>query len=65
MKKRTVKMNQNYQSKAEKEITDKKFAVTTTVTWPWVLHGLETNIGRFHCALFGGGASSTAVVWQS
>jgi hypothetical protein len=30
----------------------KKIAFTMTVTWPWVLHGLETKIARFHCALF-------------
>jgi hypothetical protein len=41
-------------SKAEKEVTDKKFAFTTTVTWPWVLHGLETKVAHFHCALSAG-----------
>jgi hypothetical protein len=49
------KLSQPSTSKAEKEVTDKKeFAFTTTVTWPWVSHGLETKISRFHCALFQG-----------
>jgi hypothetical protein len=44
MKKRTEKMNQNYQSqiqvKQKKEATDKKIAFTTTFPWSWVLRGV-------------------------
>jgi hypothetical protein len=38
----------------QKELADKKFAFTTTFTWPRVLHGLDTKIARFLCALFAG-----------
>jgi ribulose-5-phosphate 4-epimerase/fuculose-1-phosphate aldolase len=40
----------------------KKFAFTTTVTWPWVLHGLEAKIARFHCAFCAGKKVSNAAV---
>jgi hypothetical protein len=50
-------------SKAEKEVTDKKvFAFITTVTWPWVLHGQETKISHFHCAVCGKKLSNMAMV---
>jgi hypothetical protein len=48
------KLSEPSANKAEKEVTDKKIAFTTTVTWPWVLHGVETKIARFHCVLFAG-----------
>jgi hypothetical protein len=48
------KLSEPNTTKAEKEVTDKKIAFTTTVTWPWILHGLETKTARFHCALFVG-----------
>jgi hypothetical protein len=48
------KLSEPSKSKAEKEVTDKKTAFTTTVTRPLVLHGPETKISRFHCALFAG-----------
>jgi hypothetical protein len=47
-------MNQNYQIKAENEVTDKKFAFTAAVAWPWFSHGLEKKIACFHCAFFAG-----------
>jgi hypothetical protein len=34
--------------------TEKEVAFTMTVTWPWVLYGLESKISPFHCALFAG-----------
>jgi hypothetical protein len=48
------KLSELSMSKAEEEVTDKKFALTTTVTWSWDLYGLETNIFRFHCAFSAG-----------
>jgi hypothetical protein len=48
------KLSEPITSTAEKERTDRKFAFTTTVTWTWVLHGLEAKIARFYCALFAG-----------
>jgi hypothetical protein len=48
------KLSQPSASKAENEVSDKKIAFTTAVTWPWVLHGLEAKLARFHCALFAG-----------
>jgi hypothetical protein len=44
------KLSEPSTSKAEKGVTDKKTAFTTTVT----LHKLETKIARFHCAFFAG-----------
>jgi hypothetical protein len=43
-----LKLSEPSMSKAEKEMTDKKFAFTTTVNYPWVLHGLETKIAGLH-----------------
>jgi hypothetical protein len=60
MKKRTVKMNPNYQSqvrvKQKNKLLIKTFAFTTTVTWPRGLQELKTKTAPFHCALHAGKA---------
>jgi hypothetical protein len=38
IKRRRKKISEPSTSKAEKEVTNKKIAFTTTVTWSWVLH---------------------------
>jgi hypothetical protein len=48
------KLSEPSTSKAEKEVTHKKFAFTATVAWPRALHGVDTKIARFHCALLAG-----------
>jgi hypothetical protein len=55
------KLSEPSTSKAEK-VTDKKLALTTTVTWPWVLHGLETKIARSTVHCLREKLSNTAVV---
>jgi hypothetical protein len=57
MKKRTVKneskLSEPNTSKAEKS-DYKRILFKTTVTWPWILRELGTQIAHFHCALFAG-----------
>jgi hypothetical protein len=38
------KLSEPRTSKAEKGVTDKKILLYSEVTWPWVVHGLETKI---------------------